>query len=105
MEITLDELAQLIRLVGSKQSNNQVITASLQTQVKLKNKRNKSLSRHSWTQEQFDTVGMLTRLGYSQKEIANHMKLRVGQIDGAQMVLRKQGINIEVSVPESLQNG
>jgi DNA-binding NarL/FixJ family response regulator len=91
MEITLDELAQLIRLVGAKQSNNQVITASLQTQVRPKNKRNKSLSRHSWTEKQFNVVEAMTRAGYSQKQIANELQLRVGQIDGAQMVLRKQG--------------
>jgi DNA-binding NarL/FixJ family response regulator len=91
MEITLEELAQLINLVGSKQSNNQIITASLQTQVRSKNKRNKSLSRHSWTDKEFNVVEAMTRAGYSQKQIANELQLRVGQIDGAQMVLRKQG--------------
>ena len=96
MEITLDELAQLITLVGSKQSNNQVITASLQTQIKQR-RRNKSLSRHSWTQKQFDLVEAMTIAGYPQKQIANELQLRVGQIDGAQMVLRKQG--------KLLQNG
>jgi len=91
MEITLEELAQLINLVGSKQTNNQIITASMQTQIKPKNKRTRSLSRHSWTDKEFNVVEAMTRAGYSQKQIANELQLRVGQIDGAQMVLRKQG--------------
>ena len=91
MEITLEELAQLINLVGSKQSNNQIITASLPTQVRAKKPRSTKLSVHRWTEKEFNIVEAMTRSGYSKQQIANQLQLRVGQIDGAQMVLRKQG--------------
>ena len=97
MEITLEELAQLINLVGSKQSNNPVITASLQTQVRPKKSRSTSLSVHRWSEKEFNVVEAMTRAGYSKQQIAKELQLRVGQIDGAQMVLRKQG--------KLLQNG
>jgi hypothetical protein len=87
MEITIEELAQLINITNS-QNQPQMITASLQKGA-VRN-RNIALPRHSWTRKEWDTVEIMTNNGCDSKQIAEVLHLRVGQIEGAQMVLRKQ---------------
>ena len=85
MEITLDELSQLLKLMEIKQSQKPTIAAQTPT----KHRRNKSLSRHHWTKEEYKTVADMTNSGYTPSQIAHQLQLRTGQVEGAQMVLRK----------------